>query len=70
MVSGHIHGGQLFSRMQFEILMALGGNDKVYGYEKRENKSFIVTSGISGWAVRFKTGCRSWYTLIDIQGKE
>lgn len=68
-VSGHTHGGQLFPLMQFENLMALGGDDKVYGYEKRENTNFIVTSGISDWAIKFKTGCRSEYVLIDIQGK-
>ena len=39
-VSGHTHGGQLFPLMQFENLMALGGDDKVYGYEKRENTNF------------------------------
>ena len=68
-VSGHTHGGQLFPLMQFENLMALGGDDKVYGYEKRENTNFIVTSGISDWAIKFKTGCRSEYVLIDIQGE-
>ena len=68
-VSGHTHGGQMFPLMQFENLMALGGDDKVYGYEKRENTNFIVTSGISDWAIKFKTGCRSEYVLIDIQGE-
>ena len=24
----------------------------------------------SDWAIKFKTGCRSEYVLIDIQGKE
>ena len=51
------------------ILWRLGGDDKVYGYEKRENTNFIVTSGISDWAIKFKTGCRSEYVLIDIQGE-
>ena len=30
---------------------------------------FIVTSGISDWAIKFKTWCRSEYVIIDIQGK-
>ena len=68
-VSGHTHGGQLFPLMKIENLTGLGGDDKVYGYEKRDNTNFIVTSGISDWAIKFKTGCRSEYVLIDIQGK-
>lgn len=68
-VSGHTHGGQLFPLMNIENLTGLGGDDKVYGYEKRDNTNFIVTSGISDWAIKFKTGCRSEYVLIDIQGK-
>lgn len=68
-VSGHTHGGQLFPLMNIENLTGLGGDDKVYGYEKRGNTNFIVTSGISDWAIKFKTGCRSEYVLIDIQGK-
>lgn len=68
-VSGHTHGGQFFPLMNIENLTGLGGDDKVYGYEKRGNTNFIVTSGISDWAIKFKTGCRSEYVLIDIQGK-
>ena len=68
-VSGHTHGGQLFPLMNIENLTGLGGDDKVYGYEKRDNTNFIVTSGISDWAIKFKTGCRSEYILIDIQGE-
>ena len=68
-VSGHTHGGQLFPLMNIENLTGLGGDDKVYGYEKRDNTNFIVTSGISDWAIKFKTGCRSEYVWIDIQGK-
>ena len=68
-VSGHTHGGQLFPLMNIENLTGLGGDDKVYGYEKRGNTNFIVTSGISDWAIKFKTGCKSEYSLVDIQGK-
>lgn len=68
-VSGHTHGGQLFPLMNIENLTGLGGDDKVYGYEKRDNTNFIVTSGISDWAIKFKTGCRSEYVLIDVQGE-
>ena len=46
-----------------------GLDDRVYGYEKRENTNFVVTSGISDWAIKFKTECRSEYVIIPIQGK-
>lgn len=65
-LSGHTHGGQLLP-----INYAgewLGVNDKTYGLEQRENTYFIVTSGISGWAIQFKTGCRSEYVVVDIRG--
>ena len=43
-------------------------NDKTYGMEKRGNTNFIVTSGISDWAIKFKTGCRSEFNVIDVNG--
>lgn len=66
-LSGHTHGGQLFpfSRMG----QWTGVDDKSYGLEKRENTNFIVTSGISDWAIKFKTGCKSEYVVVDIRGK-
>ena len=36
---------------------------------KKDQTNFIVTSGISDWAIKFKTGCRSEYVVIDIKGK-
>ena len=65
-LSGHTHGGQLFPLMTIENHTSLAPDDRVYGYEKRENTNFIVTSGISDWAIKFKTGCKSEYLLIDI----
>ena len=46
-----------------------GGIDRTYGYEKRSGTDFIVTSGISNWAVHFKTGTRSEYVIITVRGK-
>lgn len=65
-LSGHTHGGQLipFNRMG----QWTGVDDKSYGLEKRENTNFIVTSGISDWAIKFKTGCKSEIVVVDIQG--
>lgn len=66
-LSGHTHGGQLFPIIH--VGEWIGANDRTYGYEKRENTNFIVTSGISDWAIKFKTGCKSEYVVIDIKGK-
>lgn len=65
-LSGHTHGGQLIPAMQIMRWFRVG-NDNVYGLERREQTDFIVTSGISDWAVQFKTGCRSEYVIIDIR---
>ena len=37
-----------------------------YGYERRDNTDFIVTSGISDWELWFKTGVHSEYVIIDV----
>jgi hypothetical protein len=34
--------------------------------EWRGESCFIVTSGISGWAIPFKTGTRSEFAVIDV----
>lgn len=63
-LSGHTHGGHLFPAGQIGLLT--GANDRRYGTEKRDGTQFVVTSGISGWAIPFKTGCASEVVLIDI----
>lgn len=67
-LSGHTHGGQLFP------INYVGEwtkeNEKTYGLEKRGNTNFIVTSGISCWAIDFKTGCKSEYVMIDVEGTD
>lgn len=66
-LSGHTHGGQLFPLNK--VGEYIGANDKTYGFERRGLTDFIVTSGISDWAVKFKTGCFSEFTVIDIKKK-
>lgn len=66
-LSGHTHGGQMipFNRMG----EWMGIDAKTYGLEKRSGTDFIVTSGISDWAIQFKTGCKSEYVVVDVKGK-
>lgn len=65
-LSGHTHGGQFFPINHMGEWMGI--DEKCYGQEKRGNTDFIVTSGISDWAIKFKTGCKSEYVVIDIKG--
>lgn len=62
---GHTHGGQLIPVRY--VGEWLGVVDLRYGHEKRGNTDFIVSSGISNWALRFKTGCFSEYVVIDLK---
>ena len=66
-LSGHTHGGQLFPLGYIGLLT--GANDEFYGLHKRDNTYFIVNSGISDWAIDFKTGTKSEYVIIDIKTK-
>ena len=66
-LSGHTHGGQLFPLRLFEEPTHVA-DDRVYGYEKRDKTNFIVTSGISDWAIKFKTGCRSEFVIVNVKG--
>ncbi len=66
-LSGHTHGGQLIPLGQFGLL--LGANDSIYGLKTIENTNFIVNSGISDWAIKFKTGTKSEYVVVDLKKK-
>lgn len=66
-LSGHTHGGQLFPINY--VGEWTGENDKTYGHERRGTTDFIVTSGISDWEIKFKTGCKSEYVVIDVKNK-
>lgn len=66
-LSGHTHGGHIFPAGYIGVL--IGANDRAYGTERRNATDFVVTSGISGWAIPFKTGCISEYVIIEIEKK-
>ncbi len=63
-LSGHTHGGHIFPAGPIGVW--IGANDRYYGTERRAQTDFVVTSGISGWAIPFKTGAVSEYVVIDI----
>ncbi|MCH5154116.1 MAG: metallophosphoesterase [Clostridiales bacterium] len=67
-LSGHTHGGQMPPIGLISDLFGL--NDMVYGYERRKNTDFIVTSGISDWAFKFKIGCTSEFVVIDVKSAD
>ncbi len=66
-LSGHTHGGQLIPLGPIGRLM--GANDRTYGREQRGNTTFLVTSGIGDWAIDYKTGTKSEYVIIEIEGR-
>ncbi len=64
-LSGHTHGGQLFPLEYIQPLVS--ENDNVRGHERIGDTDFIVTDGISDWAIKFRTGCASEYVLINVK---
>ena len=66
-LSGHTHGGQFIPIDLISDLFKL--NDKTYGLENIEGTDFLVSSGISDWAIPIKTGTKSEYVIIDIKNK-
>lgn len=64
-LSGHTHGGHIYPIGP--IGEALEINCMTYGMRKEGNTTFEVSSGISGWAIPFKTGgAVSEYVVIDV----
>ena len=64
-LNGHTHGGQLFPFNQ--VGKWIKANDLVYGHARHQNTDFIVTSGISDWAIKFKTGTKSEFVIVNIK---
>ena len=61
---GHTHGGQFIPVRH--VGEWVGENALRYGHERRQGTDFVVSSGISNWALRFKTGCRSEIVVVDL----
>ena len=62
-LAGHTHNGQVFpislvTKAMYEV---------PYGYLKRGNSHFYVTSGIGIWGGKFRIGSRSEYVVINME---
>ena len=66
-VSGHTHGGQMWPLGPISVYMGI--NDSYYGKKVIDDTTFIVSSGIGDWQVKFKTATISEYVVIDIKNK-
>lgn len=66
-LSGHTHGGQLWPLNK--VGEWIGANDRTYGYERRLLTDFIVTSGLSDWSIKFKTGTKSEFVIINLKSE-
>ncbi len=64
-LSGHTHGGQFWPINYLGEWM--GENDMTYGIRQRGKTTFEVSSGISDWAIKFKTGCKAEYVVLEIE---
>lgn len=61
-LSGHTHGGNIFP-INFFVSAA---NDQTYGLKVLDNTTFIVSSGISDWALPFNNVTIQEYVIIRI----
>jgi hypothetical protein len=62
-LSGHTHKGQLWPVNYFTAMIY----ELSYGYLKKRNTSFIVSSGYGLWGPRVRSGSRSEVLLINIK---
>jgi predicted MPP superfamily phosphohydrolase len=62
-VSGHTHYGQVFPLNYIQKFIF----EKPYGYLKKSNTQYFITSGIGIWGGKFRIGSRSEYVVINIK---
>jgi predicted MPP superfamily phosphohydrolase len=61
--AGHTHNGQIFP----VTLITKAIFELSYGYLKKGNTHFYVTSGLGIWGGKFRLGSRSEYVIINIE---
>lgn len=64
-LSGHTHGGQYFTGKFISNIFKI--NDLTYGFIKKGNTNFIVTSGLACWLLPLKPAEKSEYVIINIR---
>ena len=64
-LSGHTHGGQMWPLGPVGVYMGI--NDNYYGKKVIDDTTFIVSSGIGDWRIKYKTSAISEYVVIDIK---
>ena len=60
-VSGHTHDGQVFPINLIEKLIF----EQKYGYLKKENTHYYISSGLGIWGGKFRIGSHSEYVVIN-----
>jgi predicted MPP superfamily phosphohydrolase len=70
-LTGHTHGGQLIPLGWAAKLlpMMFGDTDYMYGLTIRNGTACVVSSGMSSWKIKFKTGTVSEFVIIDVKEK-
>lgn len=70
-LTGHTHGGQLMPIPLVSKLLPsfFGDVDFMYGMRMYGSTACIVSSGMSSWEFRFKTGAVSEFVIIDVEGQ-
>ena len=70
-LTGHTHGGQLIPLGWAAKLlpMMFGDADYMYGLTIRNGTACVVSSGMSSWKIKFKTGTVSEFVIIDVKEK-
>lgn len=63
-LAGHTHGGHMVPIAQIAELLRI--NDATYGEEQRGDTTFIVTSGMSNWAISFRSGTITEYCIVEL----
>ncbi|MBP5353613.1 MAG: metallophosphoesterase [Lachnospiraceae bacterium] len=68
-LTGHTHGGQLMplGLMARMLPMVFGDAEFLYGQRMYGTTACIVSSGMSSWEFRFKTGTVSEYVIVDVK---
>lgn len=64
-LSGHTHAGQIWPLGLFAQMFHL--DEMSYGHENRNQMDMLVTSGMAGWGIAFRTEKHSEYVIISIR---